>query len=327
MFSWLRRKGRQRIGTRESVAAPNQAPVRATGEVSDTAGPVPIGENPANPGFSARGQMGLSNSGRSRQEKLDCPAALRQVLEKHGHAVRADGDVIVEQESGLALRALLAGFEPIQPVGIKTTTTIEIRHPVKIPEPIFEYQHSSGDSAQESISKGFEQWYALDFAPLTDAMRADPRNCLVMKLDFIQGEWAGMKRRVVLGPVGHFRQHAVQEKPREGSDEHPFCRCCLFTRCLDAFKAKVESRGFYALRLYAVRGPDGAADADCRINGEDFDPGKDALKRYVGTWPAAGVEFRKQYVIVQDAPDDGGGGESQPPEGGGESKEMELVGV
>jgi hypothetical protein len=39
--------------------------------------------------------------------------------------------------------------------------------------------------------------------------------------------------------------------------------------------------------------------APYRLNGEDYEPGATALKTYVATWPEAGFEFRKQYVILQ----------------------------
>ena len=39
--------------------------------------------------------------------------------------------------------------------------------------------------------------------------------------------------------------------------------------------------------------------ADCRVNGDDFEPGAIALRAYATTWPDAGYEFRKQYVIFQ----------------------------
>ena len=59
---------------------------------------------------------------------------------------------------------------------------------------------------------------------------------------------------------------------------------------------------FHGIRLFALRGPDGVAGADCRVNGEDWEPGKNALIKYVSSWPNRGVEFRKQYVILQNQP-------------------------
>jgi len=54
--------------------------------------------------------------------------------------------------------------------------------------------------------------------------------------------------------------------------------------------------------LFAMRNSQGHAEADCRVNGEEFEPGKLALRKYVETWPEAGIEFRKQYVVIQNIP-------------------------
>jgi hypothetical protein len=48
-----------------------------------------------------------------------------------------------------------------------------------------------------------------------------------------------------------------------------------------------------------MRDANGDPQADCRVNGDDWDKGTEALRKYVGTWPAAGFEMRKQYVVVQ----------------------------
>jgi len=66
-----------------------------------------------------------------------------------------------------------------------------------------------------------------------------------------------------------------------------------------SFKPLVAGDGFFAIRMYAMRGEDGSVAADCRVNGQEFEEGKAALRRYVSTWPQAGFEFRKQYVVLQ----------------------------
>jgi len=49
-----------------------------------------------------------------------------------------------------------------------------------------------------------------------------------------------------------------------------------------------------------MRDQDGAAAADCRVNGEDWKEGERALRAYVEKWPQRGFEARKQYVILQN---------------------------
>jgi hypothetical protein len=109
---------------------------------------------------------------------------------------------------------------------------------------------------------------------------------------------AARTRRAILGPVAHF-----MEKPPEAAaqaqEEHPFCPCCLLTNSFEAFRDLLEGDGFFCLRMFAARDQDGAAQADCRVNGEDWETGAEALRHYAGAWPAAGYEFRKQYVVLQ----------------------------
>lgn len=47
------------------------------------------------------------------------------------------------------------------------------------------------------------------------------------------------------------------------------------------------------------RDADGTPQADCRVNGENWEPGAQALREYARTWPEAGFEFRNQSVIWQ----------------------------
>jgi hypothetical protein len=170
---------------------------------------------------------------------------------------------------------------------VRTSTTIEIKHPDRILAPVFEYQHSAGANLEESLIAGFRQWYESDFIALVDATREKAVDCMELSTN---------ERRVTLGPLIHGRQLDI---PQDDSD-HPPCPCCMFTKTIDIYQALLASPGFHALRLYAARGPKGHPIADCRLNGEDYPAGQKALLDYVGTWKSAGVESRKQYVLIQD---------------------------
>ena len=76
--------------------------------------------------------------------------------------------------------------------------------------------------------------------------------------------------------------------------------CLVFgdDHAIDDGRAQIEGDGYFGIRFYAMRDQDGAPGADCRINGEDYEPGMAALRSYVDTWPGSGFEFRKQYVFV-----------------------------
>ena len=116
-------------------------------------------------------------------------------------------------------------------------------------------------------------------------------------------------RRAVLGPVTHLVEHpevygesktAEAEGAGRGEhcETHAFCPCCLLTKSFETFKELIEDSAFYGLRLFASRDEQGLPQADCRVNGDDWETGAEALRKYVTTWPHAGFEFRKQYVVL-----------------------------
>src|SRR5262249_2132637 len=164
--------------------------------------------------------------------------------------------------------------------------TIQVNHPALTPGGIFEYQHSTADNTVDSIRKGLEQWAEVDFVPLLEALQAKPQSCTTLKMTFpAKGGRPELFRRAVLGPVMHLmakppkEQEPSDDQTADGSksDKHPFCPCCLLTNSFDAFKELMESAGFYGLRLFAARDENGTPQADCRVNGEDWGKGAQAL--------------------------------------------------
>jgi hypothetical protein len=144
---------------------------------------------------------------------------------------------------------------------------------------------------------------------LLEAARATPKHCMTIAMSSPGKDGTPQRhRRAILGPVSHMKANpaatksATARNAAEDAEQHEFCPCCLLTRSFDAFKPLLESHGFYAMRLFAARNESGDAMADCRVNGEDWPDGVPALQKYVTTWSASGFEFRKQYVVLQDAP-------------------------
>jgi hypothetical protein len=252
----------------------------------------------ANPGKGIKVSVAFTNGARTWSEDIEVIPSLAAVLKSGGYppSVRKSW---IELDSGLIIQPQIVSIRPIQK-GVQTVTTIEVSHPDKIPAGVFEFQHAAGDSAQQSIAKGFENWMQIDLPVFMDALQQKAQHCMLLQFDLpAEGSAPPRKRRVVLGPVSHL----VKPQPTGASDPHPFCPCCLFTNTAAVMKPKVSDTFFYGIRLFAMRNPDRVAEADCRLNGEDWAPGKQALIEYVKSWPDRGVEFRKQYVVVQNQPD------------------------
>jgi hypothetical protein len=244
------------------------------------------GENPANPGIGNVANWTFSNGQRTWQEPMNLLVTLERLLTERGRRVRVEGSVVLDLESQISLLPLLQTMQPGQS-GTRTSTTIEIKHPARILSPIFEYQHSAGPNLEQSLMAGFRQWYDSDFITLLDAVRSRALDCMELATD---------ERRVTLGPLILGRQIDL---PQDNS-QHPLCPCCMFTKTSSCWQALLASPGFCGLRLYAARDQHGRPIADCRLNGEDYPPGKKALVEYASTWKSAGVESHKQYVVIQD---------------------------
>lgn len=225
------------------------------------------------------------------------PGLLAAALEENGYSVATHEGIWLEHQSGYQILPLIVDFQPTDRGGVRTTTTIQVHHPTLVPAGVFEYQHSTGDCMQDSIRRGFDQWVRTDFVTLLDAAAPQGTSCmnLVMTIPATEGK-PERTRRAVLGPIAHYQATPPASDPEE---EHPFCPCCLLTRSFPAFKELFEADGLIGVRLFALRDDEGDPAADCRVNGEDYPAGTEALRAYATNWPPAGYEFRKQYIVFQ----------------------------
>ena len=261
---------------------------------------------PGNPGTTLEGRIAFTNGERSWTESFELIAIAAGVLRGRGHEVVEHDTWLQLRPSGFSLRPLMVGTELLEKGGVHTWTTIEVRHAELITDGLFEYQHSTGDDVAESLTKGFLSWESIDLPVLLDALRPRPEKCSLWEMTFAAKDGVPARaRRAVLGNVAYFAAHPPQpstgDGDAQGEGEHAFCTCCFLTRNYEAFRSHIEGDGCFGIRFYAMRNEDGSPGADCRINGEDYPLGMEALRSYVGTWPGAGFEFRKQYVLVHTA--------------------------
>jgi hypothetical protein len=266
---------------------------------------------PSNPGMSAAGKVAFSNAQKSWTEHYDLVPLVASVLSGLGYPIESDDSWLVHRDSGFVLIPRLVRLNPLEKGGVHTMTTLQTHHPALMPDGVFEYQHATGDNVEESLRQGFDLWAKTNFVALLDALQPKPSTCTTLGMNFPEkdGNPAYM-RRAVLGPVTHLvenpKVYAETTTPGsegdvgDGQDEHhEFCPCCLLTRTFEAFSELIKDQGFYGLLLFAARDANGAPQADCRVNGNDCEQGAEALRKYVTTWPDAGFEFRKQYVVLQ----------------------------
>lgn len=253
---------------------------------------------PENPGNGISVHCAFSNTERSWTEDANLLQILAAVMREADHAVKVKKGWL-EADKDFVILPQFHTMRLLDPSGVSTCSTIEVRHSDRIPTGIFEYQHSTGDDLQSSFAKGFQTWLEIDFAVLRDAVSKHSEKCLVLQMTFPEKNGAPCNfRRTLLGPVSWFRSETPAEPSPEGQHP-PFCSCCLFTALSGHLESHLNDTHFYALRFYAMRNEDGTAEADCRINGRDWEPGRQALIEYARRWPGTGFEFRKQYGVIQ----------------------------
>lgn len=261
--------------------------------------PLPPPLCPGNPGQGTEGTVGFATAHKNWEETFDLLALLAEMLRAGGYQVKQEAAWLLLPDSGYILQPQWVYCRVLPDGQVQTTTTLQVNHPRLAPDGLFEYQHALGSSLTEALWRGLEQWMQTDLVPLLEVLQPQPKHCMRLELTLpaSQGRPA-RRRRVILGPVLHFRQQPPQPAVPSEEEDHPFCPCCLFTRTMLAFRPWLESEGLYGLRLVAIRDAEGRPQADCRINGADWEDGAQALREYALTWPLAGYEMRKQYVVL-----------------------------
>ena len=116
--------------------------------------------NPVKPegheGVGTQGCIAFSNAERTWEERFDLIEILGNVLQKHQlTGNRKDGWLVVHND--LYLCPEIVAFQPLEPSGVRTVTSISIAHEKYAPGGLFEYQHSSGDDMNAALSAGFNR--------------------------------------------------------------------------------------------------------------------------------------------------------------------------
>jgi hypothetical protein len=248
----------------------------------------------ANPAAGTHEEFAYDTGGQSVRETVDLVDLLADSLKQSGHKIERSKSWIEHKESGFFLLPQIVGVQANDDGSFLSSSTIQVNHQSIVPNGVFEYQYATGQNINEAFSAGFTQWEQADFIPLLDSLRPEPA-CS----SFIR---SALARRAIFGPATRILLGPQEPDATVGSDDesHVFCDCCLFTKSMDSFKEIFESDKYCCLRLYAARDEQGSPMADCRLNGEDYPPGAEALIAYIGTWPGTGYEARKQYVILHN---------------------------
>lgn len=267
---------------------------------------------PGNPGVDTHGHLTFEDEdGEEWLEPFDLPELVANMLRELGHeTILHEGGWLELSGSGLHVLPQLIEFEVRENGLIRTLTSIQGNHPRWLPQGLFEYQHGIDQTFDEAVSMGFYRWAHTDLPVLLDATSAKAPACKTKSVEVPAEEGRpARKRRLLFGPIEHLgrpRDDAEAEATDETDvEDTDLCPCCLFTKSIEAFEPLLRSDQTYGLRLFASHNPaDGECRADCRVNGEDWQAAVDSLRAYAANWSMGEeIKYRKQYVIVQNAPE------------------------
>ncbi|WP_051945667.1 DUF6348 family protein [Verrucomicrobium sp. BvORR106] len=253
--------------------------------------------DPENPGRGHTIKVGFANGDRSWTEEADLLSSLAEALSAAGHSiVRRKSWIEVNRD--FTIMPQVIAVHPLEDGGVRTSSTLQVAHRTLVPAGVFEYQYATGDDIKSALQKAFETWAASDLPVFLDALIEKPDQCMTMQMTSDTPAGSDGDRRVIFGPPAH----AVSYSSLTNEESHDFCPCCLFTNTHEAFKEILAGTSFHGIRLFAVRNADGSLEADCRVDGREWQAGEEALLQYAETWPDRGFEYRKQYVGIQNWP-------------------------
>ncbi|WP_304333940.1 DUF6348 family protein [Conchiformibius steedae] len=279
---------------------------------AETANPAkePFPQMPNNPGQGIKLALKLQDAnGNESEEEAVLADILQQKLSENGwQTENLDGGWLYQADTGYYLLPLILDVAVNEDGYIQTATTLQINHPELFPNGIFEFQYTFGrcDTLTEALLSGFDIWLKTDWETLSDAAHPHQAQHLHLALD---DQDSGLKRLVLMGSVGFYPPVPETDTPsppttdQTGEAHDEFCECCLFTQSLSAFAPLIQSSDNYAIRIFVSRNADGLIEADCRVNGEDWQEATEALCNYAKTWTGEHTTFRKQYIIIRNQPD------------------------
>ncbi len=104
------------------------------------------------PGHGVR--TAFRNDEREWTESLDLSALLRDALLARGQAAALARDGWVTLSDGLWLLPQILSYSRAEDGSVRTSSTIEVAHAGLLPQGVFEYQHSGGETTEQALTRG-----------------------------------------------------------------------------------------------------------------------------------------------------------------------------
>jgi hypothetical protein len=157
---------------------------------------------------------------------------------------------------------------------------------------IVEYGYGWGNTAKDCVINAMQRWIQSDFAPIHDYLCKKGAKKNMELLSFSEESGETLAWHVYLGPPIEIDLNGTRENEERRLEVFKL----LFNPITGDLLCK---KGIYPIRCFLSKHGDGIVDVDCRVNGEDWQGGKNELYEHTLSWPANNyLVALKQYMLI-----------------------------
>jgi hypothetical protein len=227
---------------------------------------------------------------------------LAEQFAEAGYPTQSDGASFCFFPLDLALELRIVK-ENMTDNGCSVFMTIRCTHPIKFPAGITEYATGMAENKRAAVSQAFHNWIICDFTPIHDYLcesgtllgSTSETACYAGELnEFVAWD-------IFYGPRIETVQHGSHLHPtKNDSKEQVIVIQTLFQALTDEV---FGVPGLYYIRTFMSKYQDGSIQCDCRVNGNDWEHGKESLIQYISQYPTGdGLIYIKQNILLANKP-------------------------
>jgi len=219
---------------------------------------------------------------------------------KAGYIVDRDLSNTILQPLNLIIKAEVQSTEKFESETTSVKLNISCKHHEKIPGGITEMAMGWGENYEKAVQQAFSNWIISDFTPIHDYLCSSD-HLLGAYEETVSctgelGEIIGWD--LFFGPRLEALQNMNSLEITENKKDQKQIQQTLFQAMTDSL---FGTPGLYYIRIFMSKINNSQIDCDCRVNGNEWEHGKNYLIDYIAKYQAnPGVFWIKQNLLLVD---------------------------
>ena len=217
---------------------------------------------------------------------------------KAGYAVDEEANCVLFKPLNLIIQAKVLEAEKSESEITSVVLNISCRHHEKMPDGINEMATGLGDTYEKALEQAFNNWIISDFTPIHDYL-CSSNNLLGAYAE--TASYSGESNEIIgwdlfFGPRLEASQNMNTLEIAENKKDQKQIQVTLFQAMTDSL---FGTPGLYYIRTFMSKINNSRIDCDCRVNGNDWEHGKNYLVNYIAKYQAnPGVFWIKQNLLL-----------------------------